>query len=151
LSDNEKIKRYKTESTEAMLNKLKSVNDFGTFDSNYKHEYVSASLSASIENIMNKKLLSKSDVIKRADLDRVYGYQIISGTRIPTREKLLQLGFGLCLDADGMQAMLKTTGYAPLYPKVKRDAAILFCFNKNYDLFDTQAMLQQAGLKLIGE
>jgi hypothetical protein len=103
LSDNEQIKRYKTESTEAMLNKLKSVDDFGTFDRNYKHEYISLSLAESIENIMNKKSLSKSDVIKRADIDRVYGYQIISGKRMPTREKLLQLGFGLCLDADGMQ------------------------------------------------
>lgn len=134
-----------------MLNKLKLVNDFETFDSDYKNEFVSISLSESIENIMNKKLLSKSDVIKRADIDRVYGYQIISGTRMPTREKLLQLGFGLCLDASGMQALLKATGYAPLYPKVKRDAAILFCFNKSYNFLETQAMLQQAGLKLIGE
>jgi len=126
-----------------MLHKLKSGQDFAQFSRDHRDDFISTTLSAYIEALLAQKALAKADVIKRANLNRVYGYQILSGKRMPTREKLIQLGFGLLLDVEGVQDLLKTAGMAPLYAKVKREVAILFCLNKGYDLLKTQAFLQQ--------
>ena len=151
MSDQPAKKAKHSESTDVILNDLISAKDFDSFSREYEDAFISAALSEYIDMLIKRSALSKSDVIKRSNLDRVYGYQIISGVRKPTREKLLQLGFGLGLDADGMQSLLKTAGMAPLYAKIKREAAILFCLNKMYDLIDTQIFLQEENLKLIGE
>ncbi|MDD5017898.1 MAG: hypothetical protein PHO15_07365 [Eubacteriales bacterium] len=142
---------YKKQSTEELMNRLKSAKDFGDFSNRHQHDFISTTLPAYIQMLIKHKGLSKTVVIKRADLDRVYGYQIISGKRMPTREKLLQLSFGLGLDIEGVQELLKIAGMAPLYAKIKREAAVIYCLNKGYGFMDTQYFLEQAGQRIIGE
>ena len=134
-----------------MMNELQSVGDFEVFAVDHEDAFASMSLPNYLDRLLEKKSMLKADVIKRAHIDRVYGYQIFRGSRFPSRDKVLLLGFGFSLAADEMQKLLKAAGYALLYPKIKRDAAVLYCLNKGYDLFNTQFMLQQAGLEPINE
>lgn len=90
-------------------------------------------------------------VIKRSSIDRTYGHQLFNGTRKPSRDKVLQLAFGLKLDLEGTQQLLRIAQKSALYPRIKRDAAILYCINRHMDLLDTQTTLQTLGLTLLGE
>lgn len=90
-------------------------------------------------------------VIKRAAIERTYGHQLFNGTRKPSRDKVIQLAFGLGLGLDDTQKLLQIAHKSALYPKLKRDAAIMHCLENNKDLLDTQSLLQSLGLTLLGE
>lgn len=89
-------------------------------------------------------------VIRRGGIDRTYGHQLFNGTRKPSRDKVLQLAFGFGLDVEGAQELLKMARQSALYPKIKRDAAILRCLNEGRNILETQAVLQALGLTLLG-
>jgi hypothetical protein len=89
-------------------------------------------------------------VIKQAFIERTYGHQIFNGTRSPSRDKVIQLAFGFRLDVEGTQKLLKAAQKSPLYPRIKRDAAVLFCINRRMDILETQNMLSDLDLSLLG-
>ena len=64
---------------------------------------------------------------------------------------MLQLAFGFALDYDGAQQMLRSARKSPLYPRVRRDAVIIFCLAHRYDIVACQEALEQYGLPLLGE
>lgn len=91
-----------------------------------------------------------AQVIKNSSIERTYGHQIFNGTRNPSRDKVIQLAFGFGLNVDGTQKLLKSAQKSLLYPKIKRDAAILYCINNNIDIIETQGVLESLGLTLLG-
>lgn len=89
-------------------------------------------------------------VIRQASIERTYGHQLFNGTRKPSRDKVIQLAFGFGLDVDGTQKLLKAAQKNPLYPRIKRDAAILYCISHHIGIVETQSMLNDMGLTLLG-
>ncbi len=106
------------------------------------HEYIS--------ELCREKGEVREHVIKRAGLDRVYGHQIFAGRYIPARDKVIQLAFGFGLDGDGAQTLLKLARKPELYPKVERDAAVLYCLHHGKTLMEAQSMLAELGLVPLG-
>ena len=51
-------------------------------------------------------------------------HQVFSGRRRPSRDRLLCLCFGLGAGLEEANLLLKGMGYAPVYPRLKRDAII---------------------------
>ena len=90
------------------------------------------------------------EVVRRAGLERTYGHQLFSGIRKPSRDKLIQLAFGLGLTVDETQELLKVAQKSPLYPKIMRDAAIMRCLFEGATIDDIQELLAQLNLTLIG-
>lgn len=89
-------------------------------------------------------------VIKQSSIERTYGHQLFNGIRKPSRDKVIQLAFGFGLDVDGTQKLLRMAQKNPLYPRIRRDAAILYCINHHIDVVEAQSMLQDLGLTLLG-
>ena len=89
-------------------------------------------------------------VIKQSSIERTYGHQLFNGTRKPSRDKVIQLAFGFGLDVDGTQKLLKMAQKNPLYPRIKRDAAILYCINHHKGILETQNMLHELELTMLG-
>lgn len=89
-------------------------------------------------------------VLKRANIESSYGHRLFSGGRRPSRDTVLLLAFGLELDADGAQQLLKVARAAPLHPKVKRDAVLAWCLHHRVSLTDAQQLLLDNGLPLLG-
>lgn len=94
--------------------------------------------------------LVPEQVIRRAAIDRTYGHQLFNGTRRPSRDKVLQLAFGFGLTVEGAQELLKIARKSALYPRIRRDAAILYCLNRGLDIFETQSTLQGLGETMLG-
>lgn len=89
-------------------------------------------------------------IIKKAGIERTYGHQLFNGTRKPSRDKSLQLAFGLGLNVEETQKLLKLAQKSELYPKIKRDAVILYCLSHHMEALETQETLQRLGLTLLG-
>ena len=68
--------------------------------------------------------LSKAELARRAEMSEVYLHQVFSGRRKPSRDRLLCLCIGMDAGLEAVQQLLKRVGYAPIYPKLKRDAII---------------------------
>ena len=89
-------------------------------------------------------------VIKRANIERSFGHQLFKGTKKPSRDTVLQLAFGFEADVDAAQELLKYAGMSALYPRVKRDAAIIYCLHNRFTIVETQNVLHDMKLPLIG-
>ncbi|NSW52044.1 MAG: helix-turn-helix transcriptional regulator [Anaerolineae bacterium] len=100
--------------------------------------------------ICNEKGLIPEHVVLAAGIERTYGHQLFNGTRKPSRDKVIQLAFGLGLDVEQTQKLLQAAGRSTLYPKIKRDAAIVFCLYHQKDFYETQDILYQLGVSPLG-
>lgn len=89
-------------------------------------------------------------ILNRCNIESSYGHRLFSGGRKPSRDTVLQLAFGLELDAEETQQLLKVARAAPLHPRVKRDAVIAFCLHRNLPLVEAQQLLSENGLPILG-
>ena len=103
--------------TAEIVKELGLSNDFQTFYNENKEYMVLADLSQLLAELLQKKGLKKSQVIKNAEMSEIYGYQIFSGVRMPERRKLLCLAISMKLNIEEAQRLLKSTGYSQLYVK----------------------------------
>ena len=89
-------------------------------------------------------------VIRRANLEKSYGHQLFSGKRNPSRDTVLQLAFAMRADLGQAQEMLRIARKSPLYPRIKRDTVLIYCLHNHISLVETQIILQDLGLPLLG-
>lgn len=122
------------------------INDLDGF----LRDYDDVSFLSYLNEFMNKKQLSKSEVIIKSQLPRTYAYQIFQGLKQPGRDKILQLAFALALDIEETNRLLKSAGKSPLYAKTKRDALILYALQKKLDLYTLNIYLDEYHFPLLG-
>ncbi len=89
-------------------------------------------------------------IIRRSNLDSSFGHRLFGGTRNPSRDTVLQLAFGFELTADEAQLLMKIARVTALHPKVQRDAVIAYGLHHQLTLVETQQLLYECGLPLIG-
>ena len=70
--------------------------------------------------------LSKAALARQAGMSEVYLHQVFAGRRNPSRDRLICLCVGLEVSLEEAQQLLKLASYAPLYPRLKRDAIISY-------------------------
>ena len=140
--------KLSTEELLALLFKTSSLAQF--LDGNASHlslpsfhEYIAA-LCAAREEV-------PEHVIQRAGLEKSFGHQLFSGRRTPSRDTVIQLAFGFSLTIAEAQELLKVAGKSPLYPRVKRDSAIIYCLYHAVPLVNAQVILYDLGLPALGE
>ena len=103
----------------------------------------------SLGSWLKQKRLTRAQVVRRSNLNRAYVYQIFSGRKYPSRDKVIALAFGLGLNAAETQTFLKQAGYRELYPRDPRDALLLFAFGKGMTLIDANNLLYDHKHKLL--
>lgn len=93
----------------------------------------------------------RENVILRASIERTYGHQLFNGTRRPSRDKAIQLAIGFGLNLDDTQKLLQAAEKSLLYPRIKRDAAVIYCIDHGYGINEVQSMLYDLGLPILGD
>ena len=81
-------------------------------------------ISAFLAELYEKCGLSKAELARRAGMSEVYLHQVFSGRRKPSRDRLLCICAGLEASLEETQQLLRQAGYAPLYPRRKRESII---------------------------
>ena len=110
---------------------------------------VNDKISIYLNNILENKGLVKSKIIKKTELSEVQCYQIFDGRRKPSRDSLLSICIAMELSLDETQQMLKTGGFAPLYPKNKRDVIIIKGIQNNLSVAQINERLYDLDLPTI--
>lgn len=89
-------------------------------------------------------------IIRRANLEKSYGHQLFSGKRRPSRDTVIQLAFAMGADVAQAQEMLRLARKSILYPRIKRDTVIIYCLHNRVSLLDTEIILEDLGLPILG-
>jgi hypothetical protein len=149
-SGQEKKSEKKSTPTGDFVEKLFKSSDPEEFIQDHAWEMDPPPFHIYISNICATRGQVPEQVIKRSGIERTYGHQLFNGTRNPSREKAIQLAFGLELDVEETQRLLLIAQASALYPKLRRDAAILYCLEHKKNILELQSMLQSLGLTLLG-
>lgn len=136
--------------TSVLLQRLFKAANLGEFFEKNADHLVTVSFAQYISRLCEELEQVPEQVIKQSAIERTYGHQLFNGTRKPSRDKVIQLIFGLGLDVENAQKLLMIADKSRLYPRIKRDAAILYCIKHHIGIVDTQNMLYDLGEPLLG-
>lgn len=106
-------------------------------------------IDRALASLLAEKNVKKADIIAKSGIETHYAYQIFSGIKAPTRDKVIMLCIGFELSVEETQNLLKVTGYPQLYSKNKRDNAILFGISKKTGIIDINNLLFDLNLEIL--
>lgn len=98
-----------------------------------------------LEELLEQKGLKRSRVVHMANLNETFGYQIFTGQRNPSRNKVLQIAFAMALGLRETNRALEAAGVSSLYSKDRRDAIIIFCLDRGCSLQKVNEELYRFG------
>lgn len=137
-------------STKELCHEIKNATNIEDFLVKNQPQMLHGSLSEYLQMLLSQKKISRAEVVRGSLLDRVYVYQIFSGQKTPSRDKLIALSFGLHLTEHETQKMLKLSGNRELYARDERDALILFAIQRGQSIMDVNELLFSHGWTLLG-
>ena len=94
-----------------------------------------------LRELLKQTGLSAPEWIAAADISKSYAYQVLRGERIPGRDILLRTALALRLSLKDTQRLLTMGCCGALYPKIRRDAAVIFALNQHMTLLETEDLL----------
>ncbi|MGN0539796.1 MAG: XRE family transcriptional regulator [Candidatus Fimenecus sp.] len=127
--------------TYEMMDKLLKANNIEEYIKENREAFVDLTVSDFLNKYINSKGLIKSHIIKDAEISEIFGFQVFSGIRNPSRNTLLSLCIAMKMSLDEVQSALKIAGFAPLYPKNKRDSIIILGISKGETVCDINNQL----------
>lgn len=138
-------------STDELTSGILHTKDFKRYLNNHADSLREVPLQSYLENLLAVKQLKRSDVIRRAGIDRAFGYQIFEGSRSPSRDKVLQLAIGFGLNYEETSELLRVARKTALYARLKREAILIYAIGHGLSMMETQYMLMEAELPLLGQ
>lgn len=135
--------------TDELLKILQNTDDIQQFLEENRDSLINMRLTEYLEHIIEKKGLKPTDIIAGSNLNNIYVYKILSGERVPGRDKLLSLCFGMRLSLKESQLALRLAGHSPLYPKLRRDSIIIFALSEGASLMDCNEALYDLGEEIL--
>lgn len=99
-------------------------------EQDFDEETVLNNKSPDIHILINKYMVEKdiphTEIIRKLNVERSYGYQLLNGKRVPRRDQIIKIGIILKLDLTDLQQMLKVAGKPILYAKNVKDARVIY-------------------------
>ena len=127
--------------TDTLQQELMSTNNLDRFLTENDASFRDVPLQEAIQRIFDEKGMSKAQLAKQSGISEVYLHQLFSGRRFPSRSRLLCLCFGLSVEVEEAQRLLQHAHHAPLYPRDRRDAVLIYALSHHMTLFEVNDKL----------
>lgn len=134
-----------SQSTADLMEALLGAKDIRSFFRRYSDCFETTTLTEYLHAQMAAKRMKKTNIIRAAQIDDYYGYQIFSGVRRPSRNKLISLAVSMGFDLQECRTLLRLGGVNELYAKTRRDAAIIYGIHNKLDVFALNELLYDLG------
>lgn len=122
--------------TDELQQKLMDTPDLERFLQENENSFRTATVTEVLVGLLRKTSISRGELAKRANTSEVYLYQLTSGRRYPSRNRMLCICLGAEATLEETQTILRQCGFATLYPANRRDAIII------HGLVHGQSLLQ---------
>ena len=136
--------------TTTLMKRLFKADDLDTYLQGNDSHLQTPDFYMMLKSFSEQREMLPAQVIERSQIERTYGHQLFNGTRRPSRDKVIQLALGLGLSVEETQQLLRAAGKSQLYPRLKRDAVILYGIQKKLSILAVQESLTKYGLTLLG-
>ena len=113
--------------------------------------FVERNLSAYLQQLLEEKGLKQAQVVKDAQVNSTFGYQIFKGTRNCSRDTVLKICFAMGLSVREANRALQAAEHSALYSKNRRDAIIIFCLDHGASLQRVEEELFRLGEKTLNQ
>ena len=128
-------------STNELNTELSAAPDLRRFLEENREQFQEPGFLELLQEVFHKAGISKAALAKRAETSEVYLYQIFSGSRMPSRDRVLCLCFGLSAGLEEAQELLRIGGMAQLYAKNRRDAVVMYGLTHHRTLSEVNDLL----------
>lgn len=99
--------------------------------------------------LLDAKGMNRSQVARISSINTMFLYNIFEGKSKPKRDNALMLAFALGCDLRQTQRLLRLADVAELWPKVRRDAIIIWCIERGYTREECDDELYRLGERAI--
>lgn len=106
-------------------------------------------LSAWARDCLAASGVPRNEAIHRSRLNQTFAYQILAGTRHASRDKLLQLAFGMRLDIRDASELLERGGACRLRPDNRRDLIVAYALHHGVGIEQCDDLLWAHGERTI--
>ena len=127
--------------TAELLEALRDAKTIQAFAEQHSSDYTDMNVDQYLSRLLAAKKLKKAEVINTSSLNKIYGYQIFSGIKNPSRDKLLAIAVAMKLSLEECQQLLRLARVNELYAKNKRDSIIIFGLMKQLDITELNDLL----------
>lgn len=80
--------------------------------------------------LLDDRGMKRADVVRASGVNVTVVYDIFAGKSLPGRDRAIMLAFGLKCSLRETQRLLRLAGVAELWPKVRRDAIVIWCIER---------------------
>ena len=112
-------------------------------------ETVDRSLSDYLFDLLRERVIKRADVVRASGLHQTVVYDIFSGKSYPGRDNAIMLAFGLGCDLVETQRLLRLAGVSELWPKVRRDAIVIWSIKEGLSREECDDELWRLGEKTL--
>lgn len=112
-------------------------------------EVVDRRLPDYLFELLAERGMKRADVVRRSGINVTVVYDIFAGKSLPGRDRAIMLAFGLRCSLRETQRILKLAGVSELWPKVRRDAIIIWCIEQGMTRDDCDDELWRFGEKTL--
>lgn len=98
-----------------------------------------------LQSLLEVSGLSIPVLVRQTLISKPFLYQIFGGIRKPGRNVLLRLAFAMGLSLEETQRLLTVARRCVLYPRLRRDAALIFMLEHSYTLAEADEALRSIG------
>ena len=126
------------ETTSKLFNRLRNRESGEAF---LNQEQTAPTCARVLREILTNARMSAPEWIACVNISKSYGYQVLRGERTPGRDIILRTALALQLSLKETQRLLAVGDCGALYPKVRRDAAVIFALNQKMTLLETEDLL----------
>lgn len=100
-------------------------------------------------SIINKKNLSKSQIIQNTGLERTYAYHLLSEKKNMSRDKILIFSLAGMLSLEETNNFLKYSKVQILYARNPRDCIIIYSIMQKLSVLETNEILSDFNLDIL--
>lgn len=137
-------------STVELIEVLKNKSSYAEAREEMQNCLYPMKLSEFLKKVTEERGMKPSEIMRRSGLKKSYFYQLLDGTREnPSRDTLIQLGFGIGFTLDELQEFLTNCGAAQLYPRIARDGIIIYAVQHGLDIIECDILLAENGEKTL--
>ena len=132
-------------STDELFAELAKAESYSEYVENNSGEMLDMTLAQWLEQCLFESGKEKKKVIQKSELNEIYAYQIFSGARRPSRDKLICLCVGMGMELEDCQRSLRYAGHAELYPRSGKDSIVIFGINNHKSVSQINELLFDNG------
>lgn len=132
-------------STDELMEIIKESSSIEDTMAEIEEELIGKTYSQRLYELMDRRCVKASELAKISLMSRSFVYQLCSGIREPGRDVVLRLALLLRAGIPETQRMLRSAGRGALYPRIRRDAILLYALQEEMDVFATDELLAHYG------